>query len=57
MLKGTVMSKVKNVIFDIQDEIRSGELTFGQIVKKYDVTMMFVVLIYEEMCETEFADE
>jgi hypothetical protein len=52
-----MMSKIKNVVFDIQDEIRTGKLTFGQIVKKYDVTMMFVVMIYEEMCETEFADE
>jgi hypothetical protein len=52
-----MMSKIKNVVFDIQDEIRTGKLTFGQIVKKYDVTMMFVVLIYEEMCETEFAED
>jgi len=57
MLKGTEMSQIKNVAFDIQDDIRLSQLSFRAIAEKYDVPVYFVEQIYDEMCETEFADE
>jgi hypothetical protein len=50
------MSKVKNVVFDIQNEIRLNQLPFRSIAEKHDVPVYFVEQIWEEMCETEFAE-
>lgn len=43
------MSAFKDVIFDIQDEIRSGELSFEQIAVRYDVPLETVNEIFDEM--------
>ena len=51
------MSKIKDVIMDIETDIRAGELTLVQIAKKYDVTVTFVTQIYCEMVEQDFDDE
>ena len=47
------MSAFKDVVFDIQDEIRSGELSFAQIAERYDVPLSTVNEILEEMIRNE----
>lgn len=37
-----ILSKFKDLIIDIQDQVESGELTFEQIADKYKVTLEFV---------------
>ena len=43
------MGALKDRIFDIQDEIRSGELSFADIAERYDVPMDTVQEIFDEM--------
>ena len=47
------MSAIKDMIFDIQDEIRRGDLSFADIAEQYEVTMDVVQTIFDEMCEQE----
>jgi len=47
------MSRIKDVIFDIQDEIQSGELSFAEIADRYDVPMETVEDIFNEMIQQE----
>lgn len=51
------MSKVKNLVFDIEDDIRLGVLSFKQIADKYSVSIDVVNMIWNDMCEQEFQDE
>ena len=48
--------KVKNIVFDIESEIRIGVLSFPAIAKKYHVTLMFVNQVWEQMCEQEYSE-
>ncbi len=50
------MGALKDRIFDIQDEIRRGDLSFADIAEQYDVPLDTVQLIFDEMCEQEFDD-
>ncbi len=50
------MGALKDRIFDIQDEIRRGDLSFADIAEQYDVPMTTVQQIFDEMCEQEFDD-
>jgi len=47
------MGALKDVIFDIQDEIRSGDLSFAEIAERYDVPLETVEDIFEEMIQDE----
>jgi len=47
------MSAIKDMIFDIQDEIRAGDLSFADIAERYEVTMEVVQDIFDEMCLQE----
>ena len=47
------MGALKDRIFDIQDEIRTGELSFAEIAEQYDVTMEVVQDIFEDMIQQE----
>lgn len=47
------MSRVKDVVFDIQDEIRSGELSYAEIAVRYDVPLETVEDILNDMIEAE----
>ena len=43
------MSKVAQLVFDIQDEIEKGELSFSQIAQKFEVPLSWVDNIASEM--------
>ena len=47
------MSKIKDFIFDIQEEVNEGTLTFRQIAEKYGVEYEVVVMVAEEYCEQD----
>ena len=47
------MSAFKDVVFDIQDEIRRGDLSFAQIAERYDVPLETVEEILQEMINNE----
>ena len=51
------MGKVKNLVFDIEDDIRLGVLSFKQIAEKYSVSAYVVEMVWEQMCEQEFQEE
>ena len=36
------MSAIKDVVFDIQDEIRRGELSYAEIAERYNVPLFTV---------------
>jgi hypothetical protein len=50
------MMKLNDIIFAIEEEIRICVLSFQAIAKKYGVSYEFVNDIWENMCETEFAE-
>ena len=47
------MSAFKDIIYDIQDELRSGELSLAQIAVRYDVPLETVEEILQEMIDNE----
>jgi len=47
------MGALKDVVFDIQDEIRSGELSFAEIALRYDVPLSTVEDIFDDLMEQE----
>ena len=47
------MSYTKDIIFDIQDEIERGDLSFAEIAVRYDVPMETVQDIFDDMCLQE----
>ena len=47
------MSALKDVVYDIQDEIRSGELSYAEIAERYDVPLSTVEDILNDMIEDE----
>jgi hypothetical protein len=47
------MSAFKDIIYDIQDEIRSGELSYAEIAVRYDVPLETVEEILQEMIDNE----
>jgi hypothetical protein len=49
------MSKFRDLIIDIQDDILANVLTFSQISEKHDVTVDFVAQVYCEMLEQELS--
>jgi hypothetical protein len=46
-----MMSKIKDFIFAIQEEVEGGNLTFRQIAAKYGVEYEVVVMVAEELQE------
>ena len=50
------MGQFKDVVFDIQDEIRSGELSFQEISERYGVPLYVVEDILQDMIEQEDED-
>ncbi len=50
------MAQFKDVIFDIQAEIRTGELSFAEIAERYDVPLDTVQAVFDDLCEQEFDD-
>jgi uncharacterized protein YeeX (DUF496 family) len=51
------MSKIGKIVFNIQDEIDRGELTFTQIAIKHGVSYEDVNGIWKEMRETIYASD
>jgi len=49
-----MMSAIKNVVFDIELDIEEGKLTFAQIADKYNVTVLFVTMVFGDMMEREY---
>jgi len=47
------MGALKDVVYDIQDEIRSGELSYAEIAERYDVPLSTVEDILNDMIEDE----
>lgn len=47
------MSKMSDLLIDIQDEIQLGVLSFPQIARKYDVPLSWVTDTWEGLCEQE----
>jgi len=50
------MSKIGNLMIDLQDEIERGELTFRQIAAKYEVPLSWVDEAAAELAE-QYNDE
>ena len=47
------MGALKDVVYDIQDEIRRGDLSFADIAEQYEVPMETVQDIFDDMMENE----
>lgn len=47
------MGALKDVVFDIQAEIRSGELSFAEIAERYDVDLSTVEEIFDDLLDQE----
>ena len=47
------MGALKDVVFDIQDELNSGDLSFAEIAERYDVSVATVEEIFALMMEQE----
>ena len=47
------MGALKDVVFDIQDELNSGDLSFAEIAERYDVPVATVEEIFALMMEQE----
>ena len=47
------MGALKDIVYDIQDEIRSGELSYQEIAVRYDVPLETVEDILNDMIEDE----
>lgn len=50
------MSKVNDLVMDIQDAIREGYLSFREIAQRFEVPYDWVTAVAEEMAE-EMAEE
>jgi len=48
------MSKMSEINLDIQEAIRSGELSFSQIADQLQVSLDWVEAVFDEMCEAEY---
>lgn len=46
---------MNNITTAIQDDIRLGVISFAAIAAKYSVSLSAVNLIWDEMCQQEFA--
>jgi hypothetical protein len=51
------MSKFRDLIIDIQQEVSEGKLTFRQIAENHGVTVLFVTDVYCDMIEQEDRNE
>lgn len=47
------MAAVKDVVFDIQEEIRRGDLSYAEIAERYNVPLFTVEDILDFMMEEE----
>jgi len=50
------MSVFKDVVYDIQDELRRGDLSFREIAERYDVPLATVEDILQDVMEQEAED-
>jgi hypothetical protein len=50
------MSKIAEMIMDIQDDIAEGILSFGAIAERYNINRADVELIADEMSQEEYND-
>jgi hypothetical protein len=46
-----------SLINNVQDDIRIGVLSFKAIANKYGITTSDVNLVWDQLCETEFAED
>ena len=51
------MSKVAEMVMDIEQDLQDEVLTFAQISEKYHITMMSVYTVYEQMVLREMNEE
>lgn len=47
------MGALKDIVYDILDEIRAGELSYAEIAERYDVPLETVEDILNDMIENE----
>lgn len=47
------MSAFKDIIIDIEDEIRAGDLSYAEIAERFDVPLETVEEILQEMIDNE----
>lgn len=47
------MSVFKDIIYDIQDELRRGDLSFREIAERYDVSLSSVEEILQDLMDQE----
>lgn len=47
------MAQIKNLMIDIQNEIRAEFLNFSQIAMKYNVPIIMVHQAWDDLCEQE----
>ena len=55
-MRTTTMSKIKDVMVELQNEIYRAELTLEQIAVKYDVPMDWVDTAFAEVLEQAYED-
>ena len=51
------MSKVAEMVMDIEQDLQDEVLTFAQISAKYHITMMSVYAVYEQLVLREMNEE
>ena len=51
------MSKMSELMIDIQEDIQLGVLSFPQIAAKYKVPASWVTEAWDELCEQEAEEE
>jgi hypothetical protein len=52
-----MMSKVAEMVMDIEQDLQDEVLTFAQISAKYHITMMSVYAVYEQLVLREMNEE
>ena len=50
------MANVKSIVFEIEDQIRLGVLSFQAIAVQFKVSYHFVNTVWEQMCANEFQE-
>ena len=51
------MANVKSIVFEIEDQIRLGVLSFQAIAVQFKVSYHFVNTVWEQMCANEFQEQ
>ena len=51
------MSRMSDLVFDLQEAIRDGYLSFHEIARRFEVPYDWVLSVAEEMGEQEYSEE